>query len=60
MPPEIKALIRQSCMMARANAGRFRRKVGAAVVAVRRAAAIHAFDILNHLFLTSEMRRTEP
>jgi multimeric flavodoxin WrbA len=33
----------------------FRRKVGAAVVAVRRAGAIHAFDALNHFFLISEM-----
>jgi multimeric flavodoxin WrbA len=32
-----------------------RRKVGAAVVAVRRAGAIHAFDTLNHFFLISEM-----
>jgi multimeric flavodoxin WrbA len=53
--PEIKALIDRSCMVARANAGMFRRKVGAAVVAVRRAGAIHAFDTLNHLFLICEM-----
>jgi multimeric flavodoxin WrbA len=33
----------------------FRRKVGAAVVAVRRAGAIHAFDTLNHFFLIMEM-----
>jgi multimeric flavodoxin WrbA len=29
--------------------------VGAAVVAVRRAGAIHAFDTLNHFFLITEM-----
>jgi len=29
--------------------------VGAAVVAVRRAGAMHAFDALNHFFLISEM-----
>jgi multimeric flavodoxin WrbA len=33
----------------------FRRKVGAAVVAARRAGAIHAFDTLNHFFLISQM-----
>ena len=32
-----------------------RRKVGAAVVAVRRAGAIHAFDAMNHFFLITEM-----
>jgi len=53
--PEIKALIDRACMVARANGGLLRRKVGAAVVAVRRAGAIHAFDTLNHFFLISEM-----
>jgi multimeric flavodoxin WrbA len=53
--PEIKALIDRACLVARANGGMFRRKVGAAVVAVRRAGAIHAFDALNHFFLISEM-----
>jgi multimeric flavodoxin WrbA len=53
--PEIKALIDRACMVSKANGGIFRRKVGAAVVAVRRAGAIHAFDALNHFFLISEM-----
>ncbi len=53
--PEIKALIDRACLVARANGGMFRRKVGAAVVAVRRAGAIHAFDTLNHFFLIGEM-----
>lgn len=53
--PEIKALIDRACMVARANNGFFRRKAGAAVVAVRRAGAMHAFDALNHFFLISEM-----
>ena len=53
--PEIKALIDRACLVARANGGMFRRKVGAAVVAVRRAGAIHAFDSLNHFFLINEM-----
>lgn len=53
--PEIKALIDRACMVSGANGGMFRRKVGAAVVAVRRAGAIHAFDALNHFFLITEM-----
>ena len=31
------------------------RKVGAAVIAVRRAGAMHAFDSINHFFLIAEM-----
>jgi multimeric flavodoxin WrbA len=53
--PEIKALIDRACMVTRANEGLLRRKVGAGVVAVRRAGAMHAFDTLNHFFLISEM-----
>jgi multimeric flavodoxin WrbA len=53
--PEIKALIDRACLVSGANGRMFRRKVGAAVVAVRRAGAIHAFDTLNHFFLISEM-----
>lgn len=53
--PEIKALIDRACLVSGANDGMFRRKVGAGVVAVRRAGAIHAFDTLNHFFLITEM-----
>jgi len=53
--PEIKALIDRACLVGKSNGGMFRRKAGAAVVAVRRAGAIHAFDALNHFFLISEM-----
>jgi multimeric flavodoxin WrbA len=52
---EIKALMDRACLVGKANGGIFRRKVGAAVVAMRRAGAIHAFDALNHFFLISEM-----
>ncbi len=52
---EMKALIDRACLVARANGNMLRRKVGAAVVAVRRAGAIHAFDALNHFFLIGEM-----
>jgi multimeric flavodoxin WrbA len=53
--PEIKALMDRACLVSKANGGLFRRKAGAAVVAVRRAGAIHAFDTLNHFFMISEM-----
>ena len=52
---EIKALIDRAGYVSRANRDILRRKVGAAVVAVRRTGAIHAFDTLNHFFLISEM-----
>ena len=52
---ETKALIDRAGMVARANDFMFRRKVGAAVVAVRRAGAMHVFDSINHFFLIGEM-----
>jgi len=52
---EIKALIDRTGFVARANDDMFKRKVGAAVVAVRRAGAMHAFDSINHFFLISQM-----
>jgi len=50
-----KALIERAGMVARANDNMFMRKIGAAVVAVRRGGAIHAFDTLNHFFTIGEM-----
>jgi multimeric flavodoxin WrbA len=52
---EMKALIDRAGYVARANDHIFQRKVGAAVVAARRAGAIHTFDTLNHFFLISQM-----
>ena len=52
---ETKALIDRAGFVARANSDMFQRKVGAAVVAVRRAGAIHVFDSINHFFLISQM-----
>jgi multimeric flavodoxin WrbA len=52
---EMKALIDRAGLVAKANGDMFKRKVGAAVVAVRRAGSIHAFDSINHFFLISEM-----
>lgn len=51
----IKALIERSGMVARANNNMFKRKIGAGVVAVRRAGAQHVFHSLNTFFLISEM-----
>ncbi|MDD4909000.1 MAG: flavodoxin family protein [Candidatus Omnitrophica bacterium] len=51
----IKALIERAGMVARANDDMFKRKLGAAVVAVRRSGAIHAFDSLNHFFTIGQM-----
>ncbi len=53
--PEIKALMDRACLVGKYNGSMFRHKVGAAVVAVRRAGAMHAFDALNHFFLIMEM-----
>ena len=52
---ETKALIDRLGYASRQGGNRLARKVGAAVVAVRRAGAVHAFDTINHLFLISEM-----
>ena len=53
--PETKALIDRAGLVARANGDLFQRKVGAAVVAVRRGGAVHAFDSINHFFLITQM-----
>ncbi len=52
---EMKALIDRAGFVARANDDMFKRKVGAAVVAVRRAGSIHTFDSINHFFLIGQM-----
>ena len=52
---EMKALMDRCGMTCRMNGDLLRRKAGAAVVAVRRAGAICAFDTLNHFFTIAEM-----
>ena len=52
---ELKALIDRSGMTSIANEGMFKRKVGAAVVAVRRGGSIHAFNAINHFFFIGQM-----
>ena len=53
--PELKAVMDRSGFVVRGGNNFFRRKVGAAIVAVRRAGGIHAFDSINHFFLINEM-----
>lgn len=55
MTAETKALIDRAGMVSRANGDMFKRKVGAAVVAVRRAGGINVFDSINHFFLIGQM-----
>jgi multimeric flavodoxin WrbA len=52
---EMKALIDRAGYVARSQPDLLARKPGAAVVAVRRGGAIHAYDTINHFFLLSEM-----
>jgi multimeric flavodoxin WrbA len=52
----MKALLERATLVCRANGNdMFRRKLGAAVVAVRRAGAIQALSALNNFFLMSQM-----
>jgi multimeric flavodoxin WrbA len=53
--PELKALIDRAGLVSRANGDMLQRKIGAAVVAVRRAGAIHVFDSINHFFFINQM-----
>jgi len=52
---EMKALIDRAGMVSRANNDMLARKVGAAVVAVRRAGAIHVFNSINQFFFIGQM-----
>jgi len=51
----MKALIERCGMVGRANSDLYKRKAGAAVVAVRRAGAISVFNSLNYFFTISGM-----
>lgn len=55
LTPELKALLDRAFYVARAAGDLYARKPGAAVVAVRRAGAIHVLDSINHYFLISQM-----
>lgn len=52
---DLKALIERAGFVAYANGHVFSGKIGAAVVAVRRGGATHAFDTINHMYQMSRM-----
>jgi DegV family protein with EDD domain len=51
----LKGLIERAGYVSMANGHLFKHKVGAAVTAVRRGGAIHAFDTINHFYQWSQM-----
>src|ERR1035437_1631512 len=53
--PELKALIDRAGLVSMANGRFLKRKVGAAVIAVRRGGGVQAVDTINHLLLTWRM-----
>jgi multimeric flavodoxin WrbA len=52
---DMKALLERAGYVALANGNALAGKIGAAVVAVRRGGATHAFDTINHMFQMSRM-----
>jgi len=52
---EMKALIDRAGFVSMANGGLFQHKAGSAVIAVRRAGAVHTMDSLLHFLLISGM-----
>ncbi len=52
---ELKALIDRAGLVARANNNLLKRKVGAAVIAVRRGGAVSVLDTINHFFGANEV-----
>ncbi|WP_370574808.1 flavodoxin family protein [Methanomethylovorans sp.] len=52
---EMKALIDRAGFVSKANGDLFKRKVGASVVAVRRAGSLHAFTTMNNFFTIGQM-----
>ncbi len=55
MATDLKALIDRAGFVNRVNGDLLKRKVGAAVVAVRRAGSVHTFDSINHFFTIAQM-----
>ncbi len=52
---EVKALIDRAGLVGMVNGGLFKHKIGAAVVAVRRAGSVEAFHAINNLFHLNQM-----
>lgn len=53
--PETKALIDVAGYVTRASGHLLKRKIGAAVIAVRRGGALHTFESINNFFLINQM-----
>lgn len=51
----IKSLIDRAGLVGLVNGNIYKHKVGAAVIAVRRAGAVHAFSSINYFFLINQM-----
>ena len=55
MTANMKALIERSAIVSKNNGDLFKRKVGAAVIAVRRAGSTHVLSSMNYFFLLNQM-----
>ncbi len=55
MTTNMKALLERAVMVTLTSGNLLKHKVGAAVVAVRRAGAVHVFSSINYFFLISQM-----
>jgi len=55
MTVNMKALIERSTIVSKTNGDMFKRKVGAAVIAVRRAGSTHVLSSMNYFFLINQM-----
>ncbi len=55
MTSEMKALIDRAGFVGRSNGRMYKQKVGAAVVALRRAGAVHALDSMSHFLSNMQM-----
>jgi len=55
MTANMKALIERSTFVSRGNGDMFKRKVGAAIISVRRAGSTHVLSSINYFFLINQM-----
>ena len=55
VPARLKALIERAGMVGKVNGDMYKHKVGASVVAVRRAGATHVFSSINYFFLINQI-----
>jgi multimeric flavodoxin WrbA len=55
MTANMKALIERSTFVSKGNGDMFKRKVGAAIISVRRAGSTHVLSSINYFFLINQM-----